>query len=455
MADPTNGFYNTRVSCSSQASYLCEAWSPPCPDGYTWVPSAGNASCFRVRSGGYIQSSSPARYWQSITTAENTCAEDGTRLASPDNQTSYLALIRWIRRYSPLIEASGDSSMAAFWLGYRKINRVFGATPAFDLISPWSSTLANSLPILSYVTTRSGSGVFPNECMYLTTSNDILGYPCLNSDVSDTRALCEYRHGTTLSGKPCVFPFKIGARQYDTCVPFGGPAWCATSVDSSGNMLTKDVCTPSSPVSSCPVGFIYLVRTCIQISAAHPADTVQSVQQAADICMSKGARLYQPRSILSLRTLLYMNHPLFNINEAVDNEASPGLLGYNSGGSLLALGIYGYQSFTFTYGDGSHFPDALVPATMNGFQWSSGKPDDNSTNSCLTLAQKQEFANSPCNGYPDWQGQKLGYICEARPLVTVDGQDPNKTCVFPFKTNANDGWHVSCIYGTNNKVQAV
>ncbi len=70
------------------------------------------------------------------------------------------------------------------------------------------------------------------------------------------------------------------------------------------------------------------------------------------------------------------------------------------------------------------------------------------------LTNKQEFANKPCAGYPKGSdaGQKLAYICEARPFVTVDGPDANKTCVFPFKADASDDWHASCIYGINSKV---
>jgi hypothetical protein len=164
-----------------------------------------------------------------------------------------------------------------------------------------------------------------------------------------------------------------------------------------------------------------------------------------------GARLYQPRSILSLRTLLYMNQPLFNLNDT----SIPGLLAYDPSGNLLALGISGYQSYGFTYGDGSPFPDALVSQAQHGFAWGPNMPNDYETeHTCVTLTNKQQLANSRCDNYPDGlsTGLKMSYICEARPLTTVDGLSPNKSCVFPFKLSATDDWHVSCIYGTNSKV---
>ncbi len=447
MADVADSFYNTIVPCSSQASYLCQAWTPPCPEGYTWVPNAGNASCFRLRTGGYYQSSS---YWNSITTADKICAEDGTRLTSPDNPLpDNMAIVEWLKMFS-IREFTGDSSVSQLWFGFRKISQKLTGLQSPQVISPWYTRSQYTPPMLSFVTLTQSNSLYPNECVTFKPNNPVIGYKCLNSDPSNIRALCEYRHCTTTTGKYCIFPFNIGARQYDTCVPFGGDAWCATSVDSSGNLLTKETCSSTCPVSSCPVGFTALVYTCIQISAVFPNDTVHSVQEASDLCMGMGARLYQPRSLISLRTLLYMNQPLFNLN-----DSTPGLLAYDISGNLLALGIYGSQSYGFTYGDGSRFhDDIIVPQTEHGFDWGPNMPDENSDHGCVTLTNKQQLANSRCDGYPDGlsPGLKMSYICEARPFATVDGPSPNKSCVFPFKLSATDNWHVSCIYGTNTKV---
>ena len=455
IADSTNSSFNQKtVSCSSQASYLCEAWRPPCPDGYTWVPRSGNASCFRVRSGGY---QSASLYWHSITTAEKICMEDGTRLSSPDQDSQYTAVRNWLFSYKPYMEVSGDSASTLVWSGYRKLKQSILGLENSSVISPWYSNISTVLPVSGYVTNTT-SGYLLYGCMYQHMNSTRLGYNCLNADVSDTRAVCEYRHCTTVSGKYCVFPFKIGGRQYDTCVPFGradGSAWCATSVDPATNVLTNETCATTCPVSTCPVGFTAVLQTCIHISATHPYDTVKSVQEAENVCMSMGARLYQPRSMKSIRTLLFMNQPLFNKNYTVPNSLSNGLLDYDPAGNLIALGISGYQRYAFTYRDGSPFPDSLVDVIQYGFAWGLNYPDESDDqNNCVVLQNKQEFANVPCGDYAVGlaDGMKLSYICEARSFVTVDGLDPNMSCVFPFKANATDDWHLSCIYGTNTKV---
>jgi Fibronectin type II domain len=398
---------------------------------------------------------SASNYWQSITTAEKICMEEGTRLAAPDQASEYSAVHSWLYQYMPYMEASGDTSFLKTWFGYRKIDQSFKGMVGFSVVSPWYHSSA-SIAISGSVANDFSSN-FPSDCT-LQDNNNRQGYSCLNSDTSDVRALCEYRHCTTLSGKYCTFPFKIGNRQYDTCVPFGradGSSWCATSTDAFGNILTNETCNAVCPVSPCPVGFTSVLETCIHISAAHPYDTVQSVQEAEDICMSMGARLYQPRSITSLRTLLFMNQALFNKNASISNAASNDLLGYDSYDDNLALGINGTSPYTLTYRDGSPFPEKLIEATQFGYAWAPGYPNNMDINSCIVLKNKQEFANVPCAGYSAGTapGEKLSYICEARPLVTTDGLDPNKSCVFPFKTDASDVWHHSCIYAANAKVR--
>ena len=352
------------------------------------------------------------------------------------------------------MEASGDTSFIQTWLGYRKINsNLLGSQSSQNskVISPWYKSTSNALPVAGYITNNQ-STFLPYECTYID-GNIRQGYNCLNSDLLDTRAVCEYRHCTTLSGKYCTFPFIVGGREYDTCVPFGradGTAWCGTSVDSFGHVLSNDTCGSACPVSACPVGFVSMLQTCIHISAAHPYDTVSSVQEAENVCMDMGARLYQPRSIASLRTLLFMNQPLFNKNYLIPGSTSNDLLGYDSSVNRLAIGVLVSQTYALTYRDGSPFDESLIDATQNGFAWSATYPDGSDTNICVVLQNKQEFANVNCSGLAT--GDTMSYICEARPFVTVDGLDPNKTCVFPFKIDASDVWHHSCIYGTNAKV---
>ena len=384
--------------------------------------------------------------------------EDGTRLSSPDTLPGYSAVRNWLGFCLPFMETSSDIVIPS-WLGYRKINQSLAgisSIPNSSVISTWYSNSSNLLPVASYITINKNV-YYPFECTFQHPDSRA-GYNCLNAENTDKRVVCEYRHCTTLSGKYCTFPFNIGGRVYDTCVPFGradGTAWCGTSVDSSGNLLTNDTCGSACPVSTCPVGFMSVLQTCIHIAAAHPYDTVQSVQEAENVCMKMGARLYQPRSMKSLRTLFFMNQALFNLNRTNPNSMSNGLLGYDPDGNYIALGISGSQAYTFIYRDGSPFPDGLITATGYGFAWGSKYPDENGTNNCVVLQNKQEFANVPCSGYADGfaSGKKMSYICEAKSFVTVDGLDPNKSCVFPFKVDASDVWHLSCIYGTNAKVR--
>ena len=146
-----------------------------------------------------------------------------------------------------------------------------------------------------------------------------------------------------------------------------------------------------------------------------------------------------------------MNQPLFNKNYLIPGSTSNDLLGYDSSVNRLAIGVLVSQTYALTYRDGSPFDESLIDATQNGFAWSATYPDGSDTNICVVLQNKQEFANVNCSGLAT--GDTMSYICEARPFVTVDGLDPNKTCVFPFKIDASDVWHHSCIYGTNAKVR--
>ena len=198
VADSTNSFKPITVPCSSQASYLCEAWSPPCPDGYTWIARAGNASCFKINSGGYKAASF---YWQSITTAEKLCMEDGTRLSSPDTLPGYSAVRNWLGFCLPFMETSSDIVIPS-WLGYRKINQSLAgisSIPNSSVISTWYSNSSNLLPVASYITINKNV-YYPFECTFQHPDSRA-GYNCLNAENTDKRVVCEYRHCTTLSGK--------------------------------------------------------------------------------------------------------------------------------------------------------------------------------------------------------------------------------------------------------------
>ena len=73
------------------------------------------------------------------------------------------------------------------------------------------------------------------------------------AELGDESATCSEGSGTSGSGNcgNCVFPFIYSGRQSDRCTTIDGDSpWCATAVDSSGNMVqgSWEYCTdPSCP----------------------------------------------------------------------------------------------------------------------------------------------------------------------------------------------------------------
>ena len=57
-----------------------------------------------------------------------------------------------------------------------------------------------------------------------------------------------------------------------------------------------------------------------------------------------------------------------------------------------------------------------------------------------TVISKQKLNLTKCENYPTSTGKRLGYICEARPMDTVDGKT---SCHFPFKHEGVT--HDSCV----------
>ena len=175
IAEAANNYNKKTVPCSSQASYLCEAWSPPCPDGYTWVSDAGNASCFRVRSGGYKPTS---LYWHSVTTAEKICMEDGTRLASPDLEMSFSRVMSFLKNHNALFEAAGEYlTFYQFWLGYRKQKQSFQSLDIIKVAYPWYSNASLYLNVSTYI------NPFLGECLTSGSMGSRGGYNCSTAAV--------------------------------------------------------------------------------------------------------------------------------------------------------------------------------------------------------------------------------------------------------------------------------
>ena len=82
ITDVGNNFKWRRSECSVTAPYLCELWRPDCPNGYTFVPNAGNTSCFKVTEKAAAEDDTD-KMFPSISIADKRCLRDGTSLAAP------------------------------------------------------------------------------------------------------------------------------------------------------------------------------------------------------------------------------------------------------------------------------------------------------------------------------------------------------------------------------------
>ena len=82
IADVEDHFKWRRSECSVTAAYLCELWRPDCPNGYTFVPNAGNTSCFKITEKAAAEDDSNQMF-PSISIANKMCLHHGTSLAAP------------------------------------------------------------------------------------------------------------------------------------------------------------------------------------------------------------------------------------------------------------------------------------------------------------------------------------------------------------------------------------
>ena len=267
----------------------------------------------------------------------------------------------------------------------------------------------------------------------------------------DVYALCQYRECTTENGKTCKFPFRYQGRLYDTCVTLGDERpWCSLAMDENRTHIMGDAnkgyCSADCLTNNCPVGFFPLSDTCYRLSTPTDNDAWLSVEQAEEQCMVQGARLYQPRDFENFQKIL-------------DREAeflSSGTGYHWSDKSYLAMGLKTIATHPIVmveYLDGS---PAYVIEKWNGHTFKSNTvPDifnfDSAQKSgCLMLDKDGKLSVEMCDGFKvdfiNDAAPKLGYICEARPTVTVGGAESDIPCLFPYKILPGDDWHTSCVY---------
>ena len=442
IADSTNEYKWKSTDCTSLGTYLCEGTTPDCPTGYTHLPNAGpnKNSCFKINSGGQLTA---GKITTSISTAESLCMEDGTRLATP-TKSDEQGLRDWFN-YFPDCKYTGElGRMTNLWLGYRHFKQSLTKSAsctscnwADGSISPWQQQIIPESQMISGSILNASTDY--SKCFNFNKVNIKQDLKCAE-EVNEYHALCEYRGCETTSAVKCKFPFRYAGRLYNTCIKFGipeSPAWCATSVDSNLNIKTQGNCSSSCEINNCPVGFHPHLATCLRPSASHTLDTAKSIDEAEAKCFKLGARLYQPRSSRSLKSLTQKNGQFFSLG-------SKSILPQASGNVRVAIGVnFSVESNELFYKDGSAFPYSLIEISGD-WSWLNSNPSLEVEKTCIFLKNGNQFINDVCNGYSVDGKDYLSYICEARPLQIL-GPKPS-ACHFPFKRSINDEWHHSCIY---------
>ena len=464
MANKDDGFKWTRTDCATNAAYFCEARPPKCPLQYIWIPEAGLNSCYKFMPHvGYKDSN---KMEQSISTVNKACMNDGTSLAAPDTDTKLTALATWLKFSDRMIHGDYQDRGATprLFLGYRFFKQELtknGICPSCDwpnyYYSPWRKEYDTDNPVPSKI-----SALNPTEeesCFLIQRNpNDppetIEKVGCYLSETYDKEtflgAVCEYRECKISATESCIFPFKYAGRTYDKCTTagFGNdqlPSWCSLQVDEDGNHITgnEGLCPPECAVSDCPLGFWSHLGTCIQESASTPEDAFGTVTEGENKCKEQGARLYQPRSTRSLKGLEIKTPQFFN----KDNTDVKGILGWAN--SLhTSLGITSDNSdgdHKLFYKDGSRVPVGLT-RDPEGLEWNSPYPILDGT--CVLWNEKEKIANLDCEGYSVDSSPYLAYVCEAKPMTTID---TFKHCHFPFKETADSPPSYSCLYAVDSK----
>ena len=458
LADVNDGFKWTRGDCSKSAAYLCQVLSPNCPNGYTFLPKAGKSSCFKItEETGYEEG---FLMYPSISTANKMCLADGTSLSAPDSKEEIVAVWDWITYKNGVASLSRDYYNA--FMGLRSFTERLTIPPSCSscqwqdhYYSPWTK----NTPITD-VSTSIGVliGATDQSCTYIQrgqASGALRNTMCYNSEAATsppTRAICEYRECRISDTESCVFPFRVGGRLYDKCTTVGTEkktAWCSVETDENHNHIPgrEATCPADCLASDCPVGFWPHLGTCIQDSSSFPTDAQESIPAAEGVCMSQGARLYQPRSTRSIAALAKRTQQFYDKTYKIGQAGWNGILGWSTT-QETAIGItmeYISSGYKLLYRDGSIVPKGLTK-DLSGLEWKTGYPIMNDSMPCVNFAEKGYLINNGCDGYSGDETPNLSYVCEAKPFTTIDGDDAFKACHFPFKKTAESDWSHSCVY---------
>ena len=301
------------------------------------------------------------------------------------------------------------------------------------------------------VVTSSEISQYDKECLVFgpsqTPKGGVMG--CIDKCVNGppivcppkARTLCVYSDCLTEDNQLCQFPFRYKGKMYDSCIIIDSTEpWCSLKTDNNRTHIeeatTRGKCGPQCVVNDCPIGFSYLEGNCIYMSARTLHDTPDSVEEAENLCITKGARLYQPRDYYNFDTLLDLEETF--LKPGVSHFVGNGL-------SRLALGAYSEQitpDLILRYNDGTRAYMLEKKFELQG-EVITETTDTTTEKACVMLENTGKLALEKCKHDGEFQ---LGYICEAVQIITLDGPDLAKTCSFPFKKDdTSEEWSYSCV----------
>ena len=291
----------------------------------------------------------------------------------------------------------------------------------------------------------------------------ILSTDCMIQDdtfkVTPLKAVCQYRECLTVNSEVCKFPFRYKGRMFDACITVDSSVpWCSLKTDVDFNHIdepeTKGNCPQSCPVAVCPVGYFLFNGNCLSFSGRSDNDAWESVEQSNQYCLETGARLYQPRDIPSIEHL-----KLFE-SEYVKPEGPH--FQHKTISSVLSIGGISTSlqpKVMINYLDGSRGyvyekimeTDGVLTNTITNFELYE-------KSACLMMNQEGKLSVDECLEYNSLlateienNGNMLGYICEAKHIVTVGGPDAGKACHFPFRAYEGESISQTCIFDYINE----
>ena len=235
---------------------------------------------------------------------------------------------------------------------------------------------------------------------------------------------------------------------YDTCVTLekSEKPWCSLKTDLNNNHVDGEenigTCQDQCNVQNCPIGFFFLTGNCYLMSARVPSDLVTSTEEAENLCLEKGARLYQPRDYALTEEFLKWEEdylkpaPDFHFKYRDDLERSS-----------IALGAY--QDYDGGKGGLIMYNDKTRAYYLESLEEDQGGSISKVSNSytgkaCISFTISGKIKATVCEDFTNSK-EPVGYICEARIIHTIEGPSTGKVCQLPFTLDGSINYH-SCVY---------